>query len=48
MRYKGGRNMSSSTVTVALGINRKTEFTQELQIRTVIEEIVGSEHKLKF
>ena len=39
----------SSSVTVALGINRKkSEFTQELQIRTVIEEIVGSEHKLKF
>ena len=38
----------SSSVTVALGINRKkTEFTQELQIRTVIEEIVGSEHKLE-
>jgi hypothetical protein len=25
MRYKGGRNMSSSTVTVALGINRKKQ-----------------------
>ena len=39
----------SSSVTVALGINRKkTEFTQELQIMKVIEEIVGSEHKLNF
>ena len=48
MRYKGGRNISSSSVTVAIGINKKkTEFTQELQIRKVIEEIVGSEHKLE-
>ena len=27
-------------------IEKKTEFTQEIPIRTVTEEIVGSEHKL--